>query len=563
MPTVFRLLAVLAGLWYGPSASASAANGPCQRAFQPTTAEQLMDHQQSPDEPVSPGSRIGEIHLTRHQIFNEENPDEDNPVFRWANRFHILTTEKTIREELLFRAGDIYDQQQVDESARLLRSAKYLYEAKIRPVNPCGDTVDIEVVTRDVWSFTPEIAADRSGGESNYRVALRDTNFLGSGRFISVAGKKDTDRETVKFVYEDKNLGSSRIGARLAYTDADDGESQYIRLQRPFYSLDTRYAWQVSLETDSRYDTQYFRGEKQTQVQHEVENFSVSYGFSDGLVDGRATRWTLGYTWHEDQFYPGRDYPSPAEFPDDRRLSYPFVNLTMVEDKYATAFNLDQIHRTEDLHTGYTFSTTLGYADAAFGSDEDRLVLTSRFADTLSYTDKVLLQHELAVSGYWNLDRQAKEDLLIDYEIRYFRTQTDKRSFFARLHGIYSDGLNENQQVTLGGDVGARAFSSRFQQGDRMMVLSLEERQYTDVHFLNLIRLGFAGFVDIGRAWQPGRDDGIEQDILANAGIGIRLASSKADTGGIIHIDFAFPLTNRDDPEVEDVQISVNIKDSF
>ena len=65
------------------------------------------------------------------------------------------------------------------------------------------------------------------------------------------------------------------------------------------------------------------------------------------------------------------------------------------------------------------------------------------------------------------------------------------------------------------------------------------------------------------RAWTPGIDDGLPDTSLVNAGFGIRLASTKADDGRIIHIDFAFPLTNRDDPAVSSTEISVTIKDEL
>ena len=55
----------------------------------------------------------------------------------------------------------------------------------------------------------------------------------------------------------------------------------------------------------------------------------------------------------------------------------------------------------------------------------------------------------------------------------------------------------------------------------------------------------------------------MEDDYLANLGFGLRLASSKAASGRIAHIDFAFPLTNRGDRDVKDIQIAFNIKGTF
>jgi hypothetical protein len=46
-------------------------------------------------------------------------------------------------------------------------------------------------------------------------------------------------------------------------------------------------------------------------------------------------------------------------------------------------------------------------------------------------------------------------------------------------------------------------------------------------------------------------------------GVGLRLASSKANNGSIVHVDVAFPLTNRDDPDIGQLQFTINIKNRF
>ena len=75
--------------------------------------------------------------------------------------------------------------------------------------------------------------------------------------------------------------------------------------------------------------------------------------------------------------------------------------------------------------------------------------------------------------------------------------------------------------------------------------------------------VGYAAFIDIGRAWQSGTDDGLEDKLLADIGFGIRLASSKADAGRIMHIDFALPLTNRDDPDIDNFLVALKVKNSL
>ena len=71
------------------------------------------------------------------------------------------------------------------------------------------------------------------------------------------------------------------------------------------------------------------------------------------------------------------------------------------------------------------------------------------------------------------------------------------------------------------------------------------------------------GMIDVGRAWDPELSDPFADEILADVGFGLRLASSKAASSRIAHLDFAFPVTNRNDPKVDNVQVSFTIKGSF
>lgn len=536
----------------------------CNPDFEPATPSYgFVEEERRKNFDIPENAKVGEIHYTRLPIFDESNPEEDNFLYRWANRFHIMTREEVITRQVLFNSGDDYEQRLVDETARVLRRREYLYDVDVRPVSQCDDKVDVEVITKDVWSFTPEISFDRSGGENTYRFGIQESNLFGFGKQIAITRDKDNERDSNEVIYKDDNVLGSWIQTRIAFVNSDDGSNQFFNLSRPFFSLDTRRSWAIRLENIERDDTQYFRGDDATEVRHEIEDYIVQYGFSKGLQNDRARRWIVGYRYRDDRFFPGDEFPPPSPFPRDKEMSYPFLAYQEVEDDYTTAFNLDQIHRTEDLHLGHTLFARVGYAATGLGSSQDRLVFEGVFNDTLIYNEDILLRHELEWESLWNLDTHASEDVLISWGARYFKRQTSHRSFFAKLEGVWSHNLNTNQQVVLGGDNGVRGFENRFQVGDRRVVFSMEERMYTDIHLFNLIRLGWALFVDVGRAWEPGEDDGIDEDILANAGFGLRLASSKAEAGRIAHLDFAFPLTNRDDPEVDTVLIAFNVKSVF
>jgi hemolysin activation/secretion protein len=172
-----------------------------------------------------------------------------------------------------------------------------------------------------------------------------------------------------------------------------------------------------------------------------------------------------------------------------------------------------------------------------------------------------VLQHRVNWNGFWNFDRGEAEELLIQYRIRYYREQTKHRMFFSSFRATYSKNLSTERQVLIGGRSGLRGYPNRYQAGDRSYLFTLEERMYSDHHFLNLLRFGWAIFFDIGRAWFPGQDKGPNSGYLADIGFGIRLAPTKSNIGQVIHLDLAIPLDKQDD--VDDVQFLITIKDTF
>lgn len=558
------LLLCAALLWWPPlAAQQQSPELQCDADFQPAEPGYgfaTVDHATlSAGEEVN----IGEIHITRLPIFNESDPDEDNVLFRWGNRIHILTRPGIINQQLLFASGERIDARLLDESARLLRRQGYFHDADIRPVSRCADTVDVEVITKDNWSLTPSLSFDRQGGQSTYSVGLRDSNLLGRGQLLSVTDGKELDRRSTELRFQDNNVFGSRIRNRVSLVNSSDGDTRAVDLDLPFFALDSRRAWAIRLRDEQRQDPQFLRGSEVSEVNHREENYLAEIGFSSGLRNSLARRWRVGVRYHANRFSPSMELPPPKNFPRDRELGYLFAGLQVIADDYATAFNLDQIYRTEDLHLGFDLTLELGIATPALGADGDYLIARGSFSDTLGYDDDSLWQHSLSFEGFYDRARQTSEDVMLRYENRYFRRQTARRSFFARAEAVYSRNLRGHRQVVLGAQTGARAFDNRFQVGDRRLVVSVEERLYTDIHLFNLIRVGAAVFADAGRTWAGDGNTGTAEDWLTDVGFGLRLASSKAASDRVAHLDFAFPLSNRNDPAVSTMLINFTIKGGF
>ena len=505
---------------------------------------------------------INNIHVRRLKIFDEERSEENNVVYRFANQVHRLTGETYVRQELLFKKGDQYNDQTIEESARNLRELDHLIDASIQIVGNCNKKIDVEVVTRDLWSLGLDLSFGRAGGESSSRLGISETNLLGTGKKISITNKKNSERDSSRFTYRDNNILGTRYRALARVEDNEDGSHQAAHFFLPFYELDSRQSWGLRLENFDQIDTQYQRGEEVSEIRHEIRDYNFFVGKSTGLKENIVKRWFLGFRYRQDNFEAGDDLPEPLIDRRNTTLSYPYLTFESIENRYTTATNLKQIYRTEDIHLGYTFKSSIGYSIKDLGADQSRLVLNSAYSDTLIYNEKNYLVHALSFSGLWNLQEDVSEDVILSYKMDYIRRQKNKRSFITQFSATIIENPNSHQQLSLGGESGLRGFNRLYQSGDKRINLTLEERQYTDYQIFNLAYLGFAAFIDIGRAWQKGIQETPDK-MLANIGFGIRLASTKADGGRVIHLDLAYPLTNRDDPLLDSIQLYVTIKNTL
>jgi len=511
---------------------------------------------------VPSAATIGSIRILRLSVFDLEDPEEDKWLYRTANRFHSLTRESVIRNQLLVVEDDNYNASRLKESERILRELKFIYDASIRPWRLCGNVVDVEVVTRDIWTFTPTLSFSRSGGQDKYAVGIRDTNFLGTGKQIVLRAESDEERSGTTFIYKDPALLGSRWRLRLGITDNDDGFNHSLLVVRPFFSVYETWSAGTLLQQFELEEKIWFRGDEVEEFDHEGELYRVFGGIAREIrEDHRIGRWLSGYHFETNDFSYSDSSIPPAQLPETRDYSYPFLGYQSVEDEYSEIINVNYLGRTEDFFTGEAYQWTLGWSDESLGATRDQLALDARYSNTFLANADHLWTASTSVVGFWSFDDDAAENLWWTAGTHYHMKQSRKWALSGRLRVDYTDGLTGDRQLTLGGDNGLRGYEQNYQVGDRSFVFNLEQRYYSDWHPFRLVRVGAAAFFDVGRAWFNNHDNGSNGDVLADVGVGLRLNSSRADKSSVVHIDFAFPLIKDDD--VDGFQFLVTIKDTF
>jgi hypothetical protein len=113
------------------------------------------------------GATIGRIIIEKQNVFDTSKPGENKSIFRLANRWHIITRDSVIEQQLLFRSGDRFSQRELEESERLLRLNNYLYDTKITPISYEDGVVDIRRKSQPGRTFRAEPAGSwrKASGE--------------------------------------------------------------------------------------------------------------------------------------------------------------------------------------------------------------------------------------------------------------------------------------------------------------------------------------------------------------------------------------------------------------
>jgi hemolysin activation/secretion protein len=217
--------------------------------------------------------------------------------------------------------------------------------------------------------------------------------------------------------------------------------------------------------------------------------------------------------------------------------------------------------RTEDISLGLNLLASLGFSDTGFGADRDATLLsiTAQKGWEPGGDGRLLLLN--AGASARDEDELGVRNATVYAGARYYHRNLGRNVFSASLKAVAGRNLDAENQVLLGGDNGLRGYPLRYQAGERSVLLTLEQRFYTDWYPWRLFRVGWAAFMDAGRV--SGTDPRAVPPLgtLYDVGIGLRLSSPRSSGRSIVHIDLAFPLNG--DPSIDEVQLVIETKSSF
>ena len=138
---------------------------------------------------------------------------------RLANEIHHTTRTSVIRNDLFFKENDSLLPYLMADNETFLRQLPYLQDASIQvfPVNGSPDSVDVNVIVKDLFSLGGSVAAF---GIKNTDVEIREDNLSGYGNSIALRGLYDISRRKnfgAGIEYIQRNIGGSFIDGGVGY----------------------------------------------------------------------------------------------------------------------------------------------------------------------------------------------------------------------------------------------------------------------------------------------------------------------------------------------------------
>ena len=506
----------------------------------------VLVNSQQPLPETSSVLAISKIKFARHDIFDLTHP-QTLWFHRFANEYHVITTEPTIRDDVLFVEGEPLDLAVLAETERLLRSRRYLRQAEVQVTAYCesNQTVEVTVSTWDNWSLLPKISLGHEGGETKSNIGFAEDNLLGTGNQLQAEYFNDSERDGYQLRFLSPNIGGSYWQTGVQYADNSDGESYQFRLNKPFYRISSEWAFNFEFAKEIKDVSEYELGDEYNEFQSNRDYAEVSGGWKISQHGNHVQHLNVGITLNDHQFASNESSTRPE--PLDRDLSQVWIGWDWFQSDYQKMFNFFQFKKVEDINFGWQASVRLGSLNKGLGADTTGWNLQATLAKNWQLTEASWLTYR---SEYQQLEgKDLDSQQLFSNQLRHIYHLSDHEVWISQFQWNIGKNLFRDQRIAIGGDDGMRAFPLYYQSGNKSAIASTEYRYITSWHLYQLVDVALAAFVDAGRAWDnPDRITTIDNEALYGYGVGIRLLPSHASRGSIISIDLSKPVT--DNPEL-------------
>lgn len=433
------------------------------------------------------GKIIRNITIETLDPFGYSDTDSNREPKNWAektgNRIHLKTKKLAIRNLLLFRENKPLDSLLINESARLIRSQKYIRSVRIdlKLSEKNSDSVDVFIRAIDSWSLIPKgsVSSSRSSFE------LNEKNFMGIGhefknKFIN---RFSDGKNAYNLDYTVPNIKNSFIKTTFKYNiDLDNYYGKSIDINRPFYSPFAKWAGGIYFDQQFRKDTLQDTNlvYAQQNFKYNSQDYWIGHAFSifkGNTEKNRTTNLIVSGRYLNINYIesPTIAY-DPVDFYSSEKLFLSGIGITsrkFIQDKYIFRNGI-----IEDVPIGKIYGITGGYQ---YKNHKGRFYLGGQ-ASFGNYYDWGFLSTNFEIGTFF--DKSSTSQTTFSFQANYFTHPIElgkwKLRQFIKPQVII--GLNRldaiGDQLTINKNYGIQGFNSAV-YGTKKMMLTLQTQAYS------------------------------------------------------------------------------------
>ena len=493
------------------------------------------------------GKVVRNIRIKGLEVFgpslNDTADDVTSGIAGFANRMHMYTREKVLRNRLLLEPGDIIGPDDILDNERIIRALPYIRDARliVQPVQ--GDTVDLLLVSQDLLAYT---ASFRPYGFEGGRVSIGNINMLGYGHQLENSVSLRTDRaHKLGYVgeYRGLNLGNSQVEALVRYQNTEYIQAYRAGMQRNFITPDIMLAGGIefSFRRTLQFDPAIRDYEDIIQYKHEQDiprhlykRFSQDYWIARSLApdfirayDPRS-RLVLGMRYFRKQYYE-RPAVDAHHFNAFHNRELVLFNIGFSKRYYTTETLVYGFGRTEDIPVG-------GLTELTFGPEKGEYnnrfftgfsLLRGKYINPIGY-----LSGGVRLNGYW-FEQDLEDGLLeimtssFSYPVLWKKTTFRfflKTAYARRINPMAQEDFRDNM-ISLNDELGIRGLRHYTLYGHEKLSASVETVAFLPYRLFSF-RFAVFGFTDVG--WIANQDEALLRTSLNQGyGLGLRLRSDR------------------------------------
>lgn len=499
------------------------------------------------------GFVISGIDIQIDNVFDADQPEAKTWYGRAANFIHIRTREEVVRRELLFKVGDRVDAVKIHDTERVLRTTlDTSRDVTIVPERIEGRTVWARVIFKDAWTLNADLHYGHVGGQNKYTARIHERNFLGLGKGLELSHDHTFERNVDTAAYYDPQLFGSLWTLSTNYQKLSDGKARLFDLERPFYTVATPWAVQLSvsdqLETLSLYDL----GHTVYRTRDTSQSAVLSASWAYRRTPESASRTGVGFVLNQTR-YTNPEVVRPGILPplklEDRRLRGPEITWEWLQSRNESFTDLATIGRHETFNLGWDVNLAAGAYTPSLGSGGSGPFFSLTATKGHRLSENTLLLESAVLQG--RREQGAWRGGLLANELTVYNTTLRHQTLVADLRVDLSLRPDPESWLYLGGEDGMRGYRNHFRAGDRRWMATVEDRVITDRDLWGLVRVGFVGFVDLGGIHGFGASGWGRT--YSDIGAGLRFGNLKGRVSQVLQIVVAVPLVKT--PETKGYEI--------